>query len=72
MATFRWTTSFLPYFLKQNNLSSQRYTNPINLITPRHGKIAELERILNCCGLFEGKRPHPSPLPEGEGTTKHQ
>ena len=27
-----------------------------------------LERILNCCGLFEGKSPHPNPLPEGEGT----
>ena len=24
--------------------------------------------ILNCCGLFEGKSPHPNPLPEGEGT----
>ena len=27
-------------------------------------KDESLERILNCCGLFEGK----SPLPEGEGT----
>ena len=27
-----------------------------------------LERIRNCCGLFEGKSPHPNPLPEGEGT----
>jgi len=26
-----------------------------------------LERILNCCGLFEGKSPHPNPLPEGKG-----
>ena len=30
-----------------------------------------LERILNCCGLFEGKSPHPNPLPKGEGTLVH-
>jgi len=29
----RRATSFLPDFFKQNNLSSQRYTNHINLIT---------------------------------------
>ena len=28
----------------------------------------DLERILNCCGLFVGKSPHPNPLPEGEVT----
>jgi len=33
MVVFRWTTSFLPDFLEQNNLSSQRHTNHINLIT---------------------------------------
>jgi len=30
--------------------------------------VFSLERILNCSGLFEGKSPHPNPLPEGEGT----
>ena len=33
MVAFRWATSFLPDFIEQNNLSSQRYTNHINLIT---------------------------------------
>ena len=34
MVAFRWATLFLPDFLEQNNMSSQKYTNHNNLITP--------------------------------------
>ena len=41
---------------------------PLSISAANIGLKYQLERILNCCGLFEGKSPHPNPLPEGEGT----